>query len=131
MADLGGVVVDSGDAGYNSGVDLFCSSAHSHQIHSSGSLIDCCGSPVDSPEAYYLRLALEQDSNRNNCDVDILDSHSVAADAANQSSSSSSSTSSSASSAAAAAKQSVLMNLLINGSDVSAGYTIHNCRAQH
>lgn len=130
VSDLGGV--DS-DAGYNSGVDLFASN----------NMADCS----DSTEAYYLKLALEQNntshsittgchefdscntSSHNNFDhSDNVDniynlSNNVDHDCNSYNNCNGDSNNSQKS------KRSVLMNLLIDGSDVGAGYTSHNCRA--
>lgn len=134
VSDLGGV--DS-DAGYNSGVDLFASN----------NIADCS----DSTEAYYLKLALEQnntsqaittgchefDSCSNSChtssnnNIDHSDnidniysiSNNVDYDCNSYNNCKGDSNISQKS------KRSVLMNLLIDGSDVGAGYTSHNCRA--
>jgi len=114
VGDLG---VDS-DGGYTSGVDLFATNA----------IVDCS----DSTEAYCLRLALEQNnnigynniSNNNNCsDINNnYNSNSIYDCNSYNSCDGDSNTSHST-------KRSVLMNLLIDGSDVGAGYTSHNCRA--
>lgn len=135
VSDLG---VDS-DAGYTSGVDLFASNT-----------IDCS----DSTEAYYLRLALEQNSgsscssssnssstsgsnnnisdeyyNNNNNFSDINNNNNNNNSNNNDNNISNSYDCNGDSNTSQAVKRSVLMNLLIDGSDVGAGYTSHNCRA--
>lgn len=113
VSDLG---ADS-DAGYTSGVDLFATST-----------IDCS----DSTEAYYLRLALEQSNNINGYNNNNYNNYS---DINNNYSSNinygciSYNSCNGDSNTSQASKRSVLMNLLIDGSDVGAGYTSHNCRA--
>lgn len=125
------------DAGYTSGVDLFATNT-----------IDC----LDSTEAYYLRLALQQNSscssscssstsdsnininsdeyyvsnnnfsdiNNNNIDSNDNNDNNIGygCNSYNNCNGDSNTT-----------KRSVLMNLLIDGSDVGAGYTSHNRRA--
>lgn len=148
VADLGGVIagddeVDDAevDCGYGS-VDLFCSSSQT-------TMIDCCGSVDLSPEAYYLRLALEQQQQQHHQQhnhfhhgqhhhpLHLHNSHynhhnyHQQQDISNGNNRSNNNNNCDAADTNGA-KRSVLMNLLINGSDVSAGYTIHNsCKIQH
>lgn len=142
VSDFG---VDS-DAGYTSGVDLFANNT-----------IDCS----DSTEAYYLRLALEQNSSsscssssnssstsgsNNNISDDCYINNDNFSDINNNNINNSSNNNNDNnicnsyvcnsynncngdSNTSQAVKRSVLMNLLIDGSDVGAGYTSNNCRA--
>lgn len=137
--DLG---VDS-DAGYTSGVDLFANN----------SFVDCS----DSTEAYYLRLALEQNNNiieynnnssscgsstgnmaasttlNNYSDININNYSSITTTNINNinydCNTFNNCNANGDSNQSQKAKRSVLMNLLIDGSDVGAGYTSHNFRA--
>lgn len=137
VSDLGGV---ESDAGYTSGVDPFAAN----------NLADCS----DSTEAYYLKLALEQNNTnqiRANCHI-ASDFDSCSSSCNNGSISNNFDHSDNIdniynisnnvdydcnsyincngdSNISQKSKRSVLMNLLIDGSDVGAGYTSHNCRA--
>lgn len=121
LASFAGDLGADSDAGYTSGVDLFATN----------NIVDCS----DSTEAYYLRLTLEQNNNINafnNCNInnnysDISNNYNV--NNFKNFDGNSYNNCNSDSNASQTAKRSVLMNLLIDGSDVGAGYTSHNCRA--
>lgn len=121
VGDLG---TDS-DAGYTSGVDLFATNT-----------IECS----DTTEAYYFRLAMEQNinlngsynnnNNNNSNNYSDINNNNYNSNINNYDCNSyNSCNGDSNSSRGQTAKRSVLMNLLIDGSDVGAGYTSHNSRA--
>lgn len=120
---VGELGVDN-ETGYNPAVDLFATNT----------TLDFS----DSTEAYYLRLALEQNSNMNACNYnnninnnnfsDINNNHNYCSNNINNGCFSYTNCIGD-SNTNKTAKRSVLMNLLIDGSDVGAGYTSHNCRA--
>lgn len=128
------------DPGYNSSVDLFATNP----------FVDCS----DSAETYYFKLSLDQsnninsycnNSNNNNYNYNINNNNNNNFSNSNNNYSdinnnynnisdyydcdSYNSCNGDSNIGQVTEKRSVLMNLLIDGSDVGAGYTSHNCRA--
>ena len=106
------------DAGYISGVDIF----------SSASVVDCS----DSSDAYCFKLSLDNHVNGASCNN--LNSYSDSQQAPTTSTTiapeaQTTTTTTTLATAATKQKRSVLMNLLIDGSDVGAGYNGINCRS--